>query len=70
MPVILEVLDELLLLVFRNRRRTTTGMLLCLDRRQRLVFTLGEIFGASASAVPDRKNGPRGVRDDVRPGGA
>jgi RNA polymerase sigma factor (sigma-70 family) len=25
----------------------TTGMLLCLDRKQRLVFTLGEIFGAS-----------------------
>ena len=25
----------------------TTGMLLCLDRRQRLIFTLGAIFGAS-----------------------
>jgi len=25
----------------------TMGMLLCLDRRQRLVFTLGEVFGAS-----------------------
>jgi RNA polymerase sigma factor (sigma-70 family) len=25
----------------------TTGMLLCLDRKQRLIFTLGEIFGAS-----------------------
>ncbi len=27
----------------------TTGMLLCLDRRQRLIFTLGEILGASDS---------------------
>src|ERR1043165_4352690 len=25
----------------------TTGMLLCLDRKKRLVFTLGEVFGAS-----------------------
>jgi RNA polymerase sigma factor (sigma-70 family) len=25
----------------------TTGMLLCLDRKQRLIFTLGEILGAS-----------------------
>jgi RNA polymerase sigma factor (sigma-70 family) len=31
----------------------TTGMLLCLDRKQRLVFTLGEIFGASDTVGGD-----------------
>jgi RNA polymerase sigma factor (sigma-70 family) len=35
------------LLVEEAKVSCTTGMLLCLDRRQRLVFTLGEIFGAS-----------------------
>jgi RNA polymerase sigma factor (sigma-70 family) len=35
------------LLVEEAKISCTTGMLLCLDRRQRLVFTLGEIFGAS-----------------------
>ncbi|MBN9519281.1 RNA polymerase sigma factor [bacterium] len=31
----------------------TTGMLLCLDRKQRLVFTLGEIFGVSDTVGAD-----------------
>ena len=35
------------LLVEEAKISCATGMLLCLDRRQRLVFTLGEIFGAS-----------------------
>lgn len=35
------------LLVEEAKISCTTGMLLCLDRRQRLIFTLGEIFGAS-----------------------
>ncbi len=35
------------LLVDEAKIACTTGMLLCLDRKQRLVFTLGEIFGAS-----------------------
>lgn len=35
------------LLVEEAKISCTTGMLLCLDRKQRLVFTLGEIFGAS-----------------------
>ncbi|MFN3158577.1 MAG: RNA polymerase sigma factor [Rubinisphaera brasiliensis] len=35
------------LLVEEAKVSCTTGMLLCLDRKQRLVFTLGEIFGAS-----------------------
>jgi len=35
------------LLVEEAKLSCTTGMLLCLDRRQRLVFTLGEIFGVS-----------------------
>jgi RNA polymerase sigma factor (sigma-70 family) len=35
------------LLVEEAKRSCTTGMLLCLDRKQRLVFALGEIFGAS-----------------------
>src|SRR4029079_10860465 len=35
------------LLVEEAKISCTTGMLLCLDRRQRLVFTLGEILGAS-----------------------
>ena len=34
------------LLVEEAKISCTTGMLLCLDRKQRLVFTLGEIFGA------------------------
>jgi RNA polymerase sigma factor (sigma-70 family) len=38
---------ELPLLVEEAKVACTTGMLLCLDRRQRLAFTLGEIFGAS-----------------------
>jgi hypothetical protein len=35
------------LLVEEAKISCTTGMLLCLDRTQRLIFTLGEIFGAS-----------------------
>jgi RNA polymerase sigma factor (sigma-70 family) len=35
------------LLVEEAKLSCTTGMLLCLDRRQRLIFTLGEIFGAN-----------------------
>lgn len=35
------------LLVEEAKNACTMGMLLCLDRKQRLVFTLGEIFGAS-----------------------
>ncbi|QDU30617.1 ECF RNA polymerase sigma factor SigW [Anatilimnocola aggregata] len=37
------------LLVEEAKISCTTGMLLCLDRRQRLIFTLGEIFEASDS---------------------
>ncbi|MCZ7645951.1 MAG: RNA polymerase sigma factor [Planctomycetota bacterium] len=40
---------EVPLLVEEAKVGCTTGMLLCLDRRQRLVFTLGEILGASDS---------------------
>ncbi len=35
------------LLVEEAKVACTTGMLLCLDRKQRLIFTLGEILGAS-----------------------
>lgn len=35
------------LLVEEAKTSCTMGMLLCLDRKQRLIFTLGEIFGAS-----------------------
>ncbi|MBX3443750.1 MAG: RNA polymerase sigma factor [Planctomyces sp.] len=35
------------LLVEEAKLSCTMGMLLCLDRRQRLIFTLGEILGAS-----------------------
>jgi RNA polymerase sigma factor (sigma-70 family) len=35
------------LLIEEAKISCTTGMLLCLDRTQRLIFTLGEIFGAS-----------------------
>lgn len=35
------------LLVEEAKLACTMGMLLCLDRRQRLAFTLGEVFGAS-----------------------
>ena len=38
------------LLVEEARISCTTGMLLCLDRRQRLIFTLGEILGVSDTA--------------------
>ncbi len=38
---------EVPLLVEEAKIGCTTGMLLCLDREQRLIFTLGEILGAS-----------------------
>ena len=38
---------ELPLLIEEAKVACTTGMLLCLDRRQRLIFTLGEILGVS-----------------------
>lgn len=38
---------EVPLLVEETKVACTTGMLLCLDRRQRLVFTLGAILGVS-----------------------
>ncbi len=38
---------EVPLLVEEAKISCTSGMLLCLDRKQRLIFTLGEIFGAS-----------------------
>jgi RNA polymerase sigma factor (sigma-70 family) len=38
---------ELPLLVEEAKIGCTSGMLLCLDRKQRLIFTLGEILGAS-----------------------
>ena len=38
---------EVPLLVEETKVSCTTGMLLCLDRRQRLIFTLGEIIGVS-----------------------
>src|SRR3954463_13025572 len=41
------------LLVEEAKLTCTTGMLLCLDRKQRLVFTLGEIFGVSDAVGGD-----------------
>lgn len=38
------------LLVEEAKISCTTGMLLCLDRKQRLIFTLGEILGVSDTA--------------------
>jgi RNA polymerase sigma factor (sigma-70 family) len=38
---------DLPVLVEEAKIACTTGMLLCLDRKQRLIFTLGEIFGVS-----------------------
>jgi len=43
LPVALPVMVE------EAKNSCTMGMLLCLDRKQRLVFTLGEILGASDS---------------------
>ena len=40
---------EVPLLVEEAKISCTTGMLLCLDRRQRLIFVLAEIFGVSDS---------------------
>jgi RNA polymerase sigma factor (sigma-70 family) len=41
------------LLVEEAKLTCTTGMLMCLDRKQRLVFTLGEIFGVSDTVGGD-----------------
>lgn len=38
---------EVPILVEEAKNSCTMGMLLCLDRKQRLIFTLGEIMGAS-----------------------
>jgi RNA polymerase sigma factor (sigma-70 family) len=38
---------EVALIVEETKIACTTGMLLCLDRRQRLIFTLGGMFGVS-----------------------
>jgi RNA polymerase sigma factor (sigma-70 family) len=38
---------EVPLIIEETKIACTTGMLLCLDRRQRLIFTLGEILGVS-----------------------
>jgi len=38
---------DLPVLVEEAKVACTTGMLLCLERRQRLAFTLGEVFGVS-----------------------
>jgi RNA polymerase sigma factor (sigma-70 family) len=38
---------DLALLVEESKIGCTTGRLMCLDRKQRLIFTLGEIFGVS-----------------------
>jgi len=66
---------EVPLLVEESKISCTTGMLLCLDRKQRLIFTLGEIFEASDSVgseilemTPDnfRQNLSRARRDLYR----
>jgi RNA polymerase sigma factor (sigma-70 family) len=44
---------EVPLLVEEAKVGCTMGMLLCLDRKQRLVFTLGEILGASDTVAGD-----------------
>ncbi|MFO0799653.1 MAG: RNA polymerase sigma factor [Gemmataceae bacterium] len=44
---------DVLLMVEEAKLSCTTGMLMCLDRRQRLVFTLGEIFGVSDTVGGD-----------------
>jgi RNA polymerase sigma factor (sigma-70 family) len=41
------------LMVEETKIGCTTGMLLCLDRKQRLVFTLGEILGVSDTVGGD-----------------
>jgi len=41
------------LLVEEAKLSCTTGMLLCLDRKQRLIFTLGEILGVSDTVGGD-----------------
>ena len=41
------------LLVEETKNGCTMGMLLCLDRKQRLIFTLGAILGASDAVAAD-----------------
>jgi hypothetical protein len=47
LPDLKAVPVDVSLLVEETKISCTSGMLLCLDRKQRLIFTLGEIFGAS-----------------------
>jgi RNA polymerase sigma factor (sigma-70 family) len=44
---------ELPLLVEEAKIGCTTGMLLCLDRKQRLIFTLGEILGVGDTVASE-----------------
>src|SRR6266849_1203290 len=44
---------ELPVLVEEAKNGCTMGMLLCLDRKQRLIFTLGEVLGASDAVGAD-----------------
>src|ERR1700732_1537555 len=44
---------ELPLLVEEGKNSCTMGMLLCLDRKQRLIFTLGAILGTSDAVGAD-----------------
>lgn len=44
---------EVPLLVEEAKNSCTMGMLLCLDRKQRLIFTLGEILGASDTVAAE-----------------
>lgn len=44
---------ELPLLVEEAKIGCTTGMLLCLDRKQRLIFTFGEILGVSDTVASE-----------------
>jgi RNA polymerase sigma factor (sigma-70 family) len=44
---------DLPVLVEEAKNGCTMGMLLCLDRKQRLIFTLGEILGASDAVGSD-----------------
>jgi RNA polymerase sigma factor (sigma-70 family) len=44
---------DLPLLVEETKVRCTAGMLLCLDRRQRLVFTLGEFFNVNHNVAAE-----------------
>jgi RNA polymerase sigma factor (sigma-70 family) len=53
LPDLKSVPVEVPLLVEEAKNGCTLGMLLCLDRKQRLIFTLGEIFGASDTVAAE-----------------